>query len=145
MVAVSEAWRTRPADPAIGALVDALGGVPGVTTRASCAGHLYRDTAGCLALGSAPYIAFTAPFRFACRLGQAVYYAGIGAQRLRYAWSLIGWFTPEGEFLFRLSARRPSFLAWRRSWFDSDFARLSQIVLDMGGTISMSDNGEADQ
>lgn len=127
----TEAWRTAPIDPPIRVLVDALAHVPGVSTHASCGGHLLRDAHGALDIGSAPYVAFAASVDFARRMALAVYRDQTGINALRYCWRLTGWFTPDGEFFYNLWAARPSLAAWRRRCFDSDIARLASVVAEL--------------
>lgn len=86
-----------PIEPNIEPLCAALNGVPGVSTRASCQGHVFP--------ASPPYVMFDAPVAFAAALEKQLREDAYSrAPRLQTLWIVEGMFDGEYELCFHLVA-----------------------------------------
>lgn len=141
-------------EPAIKPVVDALNAIPGVSTVASCQGHVFR--AGSfwdllLSDGSYPYVYFKAPVNVACVLARALHESSVKEKpEIRTYWVIEGRFNADFELAFTLIAPEQERWAkhfsgriWRygvfRKKLDADllalavFLRKQSAMLSMGG------------
>lgn len=118
-------------------LVNALAAVPGVTTVASCEGHVMP--------GKAPYVYFRAPELVASQLHKAIEALRV-RRKLRFYWELHGCFDLEARLTYRLDAhdlsaasrsydlvglRRMVYYVFLRSRIDADLALLASTIQNL--------------
>ena len=118
-----------PIEPNIRSLCDALKGVSGVRTIASCQGHVFP--------ASPPYVMFDAPVAFASALEKRLREDSmVNIPRLRVFWEVKGIF--DGCYVLRFYLYSPALAQSARRWFrlelmerrlKADFMVLTTMVL----------------
>ena len=129
------AWQHSPIDPHIRPLVNALNEQRGISTWASCEGHLIWGSDGDFMGGSAPYIAFESGPLFASLLTDVLCRLSLSVAPLNYHWELRAGHMEDGRLMYRLAPIHLGIWGWSRTRFNADFARLCRVVNELGNAV----------